>query len=781
MFEIIESGDLPRFREEIRQIRQVALNGNENPEQACLSALNAKNELGRSLVHVAAEKGNLEILEDLLSFDLVSELKDEYGKTPEQLALDAGKEDAAALLRTRGKWQQEARSSLGFRFNRAVRLLEDSFVPIQAGAGKQQVLFIGKTGAGKSTLINYLMGTRYCLGRKRFKRYAKVISGNEVARVGHRTTSETLYPQTFSKPGLGFSYCDLAGFGENRGGEEGICAACGPQMLTNVSSGIKGIILVLDFPSFESSRGAHFREMMALLSKIVRQEDQVMADNVYFVITKIPVDLNDLTIEELLNDFIRPILGKKTVFGQVGEALSGANNRSLYSRLKRGDLSEEEMGELYVLHSMSENPDRILLSNIFDQGQSAQKIESAIAKNCLRNKRDFNFLSTDGHQVKFNTLLGKLASEFLKRKNCLELKFPEAKKILTKKRSEITDELSELNKEIELREREQKNSKRSMLANIQREIIETEKKITNSKSKIEELRFSKFKLRNTIKDSGGLESRLKEAENPEKVKLWEQKFTPNYSKHAKGSIMFHSRGKTFNYTGIPFTRVESSCNVGAFSSVYVNKEAGKFSSTYDCQGDPSANAMVTIYTERNLLPEWQEKINNLKLEIKSKEKQMSKIESELDFVQSKIKIWKSEVSQKQQSILTGQLETEEVIAQLNAEIRSRKTQIALLEKSLGGIVRELASWDQLILSTKLEIKVNVKLFITLYHIFRVTDYRSKEVGESVQEFEKTPDMFLKSFENYMTAEGLIIPDLAEAIKGNLSEEMPLSSVISSTK
>ena len=759
MFEIVESGNLSEFRAELVRIKKSAQEEKKDPEQACINALSVSNGSGKGLLHIAAERGYVAVLEELLSYDLETDVKDASGRTPEQLALDAGKEKAAALLRTRGKWQKVARDSLGLRFNRAVRLLEDSFEPIQAGVNKEQVLFIGKTGAGKSTLINYLMGVTYKRSRKKAKKYAKAVAGNEVACVGHSMTSETLYPQTFSKSGVGFSYCDLAGFGENRGGEEGVCASCGPQMLTNVSKGIKGILLVMDFPSFESSRGAHFKEMMTLLGKIIRQQDQIVADNVYFVITKLPADLMDITAEDLVEDFVRPILGERSILSQIGDIFTGRGRQTLYNRLKQGDLSEEDIGRLYVLHLMSEDPSRILLPDIFDRGQSAQMLDAAIARNRLRNRRDYDFQSTDGAQGKFNSLLSKLADEFLSRKKKITIHLPEREQKLSDKQIGIEREIKDLRKEIEVRQREKSQSFNP--AAIQAQIIAIEEKIQNSEAEIERLTLSKTNLRNEIKDNGGLESDLHEAEKPEKVTLWDEKFTPNWSKQGKGGVKFHSSGKTFSYSGLPFIEVEATSNKGGFSSTKSNNAAGTYSTKYDCHRHTDAQANVKIHTTRNLMPEWQDKIKNIKQKIARKEKEMNDIDIEIPFIKARISSFREEISQRQQEIIKGELAIESRNARLDNEIERRESRIRFLNRNHRSLVDELKSVSQLIVDTKLEIEVNVKLFITLYHILQVMSFESGAFGE-----------FMTAFVGHMSAERLTIPELGEAIGVNPSDEMP---------
>jgi hypothetical protein len=231
--------------------------------------------------------------------------------------------------------------------------------------------------------------------------------GKEIAEAGHSLFSQTLFPQAFAKKGLDYVYCDLAGYGENRGKEESICTSSGTLMLVNYCSSVKGVFLVIDFPSFSVSRGEFFKQMLELLAKVIKGNYNLVVSNVHFIITKAPESLKK---EDFIKEIIRPMLGYSTaVVGQT-----------LFARLAQGKLSLEEAAMTRVLNTMCENPDRIFIPNIFDEGESADLIEHAVMTNSPIDKENFDFSLGELVQKRFNTLLKNIIEDLISNKKKID-------------------------------------------------------------------------------------------------------------------------------------------------------------------------------------------------------------------------------------------------------------------------------------------------------------------------------------------------------------------------
>lgn len=87
---------------------------------------------------------------------------------------------------------------------------------------EDRILFIGNTGSGKSTLINYLAGAKLQVIKE--KGLLRILLAtdedvNKYMKIGHKQTSETVVPRLLQDKSLGWSYCDCPGFGDVRGPE----------------------------------------------------------------------------------------------------------------------------------------------------------------------------------------------------------------------------------------------------------------------------------------------------------------------------------------------------------------------------------------------------------------------------------------------------------------------------------------------------------------------------------------------------------------------------------
>jgi len=375
LFELIRTNQEERFLEEFsrlsptdRKMRQTEI-----------------NEAGRTLLHEAALIGNLVIMRKLLEYNADPSAADTNHKTPLDLATTAEHAEAAALLRSRMRWQ----AGCFFNTTRIVAQLEEAFRTVDRARGQELVLLLGYTGSGKSAFLNYLLGVSYELierpgGRRPLIRKRADCAVEELCRVGTGVESETLYPQVIPYPRGRFSYCDLGGFGENRGPEATVCTVSSAQILVSIASRIRAILLTIDGTLIhDRSREGSFRRSLEKLKSVFgsrMREDSGSDEVVYFIFTK----TERLTKEVLQEEHIKPLL------------------EFLDSRSKMDDFTAEEDDLLFMLELMHAHPERILIPNIFDRGETREQVFGLISRSTPHPTSEFDFMGYDAEQQKFN-------------------------------------------------------------------------------------------------------------------------------------------------------------------------------------------------------------------------------------------------------------------------------------------------------------------------------------------------------------------------------------------
>lgn len=202
------------------------------------------------------------------------------------------------------------------------------------------IAVIGPTGAGKSTLINYLSGQKMQAINSLFFRKEKededdlqkiIIAENSVAEIGHRSgvgSSETLCPQFYraeeiENHSLFFQnspifYCDCPGFRDNRKRAIEICNA---KLIHNIISDgqVRAILFLIEFSDFLSDRGNTFLKNLKLLQLLIKDCDgyygERLADNhLFFVIVKAPLGIQLSEIGQKIRHLLQTVGNKDSKF-----------------------------------------------------------------------------------------------------------------------------------------------------------------------------------------------------------------------------------------------------------------------------------------------------------------------------------------------------------------------------------------------------------------------------------------------------------------------------------
>ena len=145
--------------------------------------------------------------------------------------------------------------------------------------GKEAVIVIGNTGAGKSSFVNYLAGCEMVFkgkkkkdGKMSKKKHLvvkpKAEGGclDEIMPIGHDKKSKTFMPH-IETTAQQITYCDCPGFLDNRGAEINIANAVNIRKAFSQAKGVKVIILI-NYCSLKADRGRGLTDMINICSHL---------------------------------------------------------------------------------------------------------------------------------------------------------------------------------------------------------------------------------------------------------------------------------------------------------------------------------------------------------------------------------------------------------------------------------------------------------------------------------------------------------------------------------
>lgn len=175
---------------------------------------------------------------------------------------------------------------------------EESFEKIQASSGKELVLVIGKTGAGKSTTVNYLLG---CQMQEKEDDDSLELSDKSTlppAAMGNGGSSTTTYPGTYTDK-EGFIYCDCPGFEDNRDPATRVCTSLSTEIVVKEAKSIKAAMVVIEWSSIVGDgKGKGLKDLALILGNLfINKKEEGNSEkpkfdhieqSLLFIITKVP-------------------------------------------------------------------------------------------------------------------------------------------------------------------------------------------------------------------------------------------------------------------------------------------------------------------------------------------------------------------------------------------------------------------------------------------------------------------------------------------------------------
>ena len=166
---------------------------------------------------------------------------------------------------------------------------------------KELTVFIGNTGSGKSTMINYLYGCKMqrivpsALGINGLEKIVvvkPVSTGgtvDEIMPIGHLKQSMTFMPQIETDK-AGITYCDCPGFLDNRGFEINTANAVNIKNVFIRAKSVK-VVMLINYHSLLADRGRGLSDMIKISCSLFGSKENLIhyKDSIILGVTQVPL------------------------------------------------------------------------------------------------------------------------------------------------------------------------------------------------------------------------------------------------------------------------------------------------------------------------------------------------------------------------------------------------------------------------------------------------------------------------------------------------------------
>lgn len=217
------------------------------------------------------------------------------------------------------------------------KLLVEGFEKCKSVSGKDLVLVIGATGAGKSTTVDYLTGCRLqpidgvtdlpIPPEDKLERYRdfKWVIAEESKNGAHAVigksylNSTTLIPEVF-KTNINdqeIYYCDCPGFFDSNGQEQRIANSIFTELAVRSAKSIKAIMILIEESQLKGTKGALLKKLGKVLSKLFNENvGNQIGNSLCFVITKTPENAG-LVVKGPIDEMLRSGTLSPTIGGSL--------------------------------------------------------------------------------------------------------------------------------------------------------------------------------------------------------------------------------------------------------------------------------------------------------------------------------------------------------------------------------------------------------------------------------------------------------------------------------
>ena len=170
---------------------------------------------------------------------------------------------------------------------------------LNAAKDQHIVAFLGNTGSGKSTLINFLVGKRLIPGKYGEDYVLADPRDSSAMVIGTAGNSETLYPKYIDVGGLRFF--DLPGFNDTDGSERNLVNAAFIRKILLDAASVR-LVFVVGQDQFTADRSASVKNLFQSIKQLfVADHGMSLIDNGVFVATKVTGTASTDMIPFLLN------------------------------------------------------------------------------------------------------------------------------------------------------------------------------------------------------------------------------------------------------------------------------------------------------------------------------------------------------------------------------------------------------------------------------------------------------------------------------------------------
>ena len=238
--------------------------------------------------------------------------------------------------------------------------VEEGELRAREAAGRDGIIFIGNTGAGKSTMTNFLHGcameqvTHEQLGftdqpRKKVFRVRPDSAVPEITAIGHTNKSMTFMPDVHHADasfGSGFAFIDCPGFLDNRGFEINVANAINIRRTMAAASSAR-IVVLINYHALKADKGKGVRDLISILSGLFGSTDIIQKRSSLLVgITHAPIvdgDGDPYDLDRLKGELLDGS-GMSDAHASVLKAL--ADSAFVYHPLGKGDSTWLSRAEL---------------------------------------------------------------------------------------------------------------------------------------------------------------------------------------------------------------------------------------------------------------------------------------------------------------------------------------------------------------------------------------------------------------------------------------------------
>ncbi|GAB4224205.1 MAG: hypothetical protein Tsb005_21020 [Gammaproteobacteria bacterium] len=518
-------------------------------------------------------------------------------------------------------------------------LLKQGAPIAQKAKGKNIVLVLGDTGAGKSTTIDYLLHqemTKIVVKNRIIHRIG--VRGNPIASIGHDKNSHTLFPAIYgemdNKENTHFTkhdliFCDCPGFRDNRGPVIQTAVSMLTEMMIKSAAHVVGIMVVIDYAQFTTTRGKEFADLADTLSKFFKDPESCTPSTL-FVVTKGPVSATSDEIKGSLLAELEEMKEAETERRKTLVANAKASVRSQYKAAPFSKTEEELLANgkiLTIIDMIISAPANFLAINPLDGG---------VTKDLLINKlklftkpiaiENFDFNKYDSSRRLFHDYMNNLAfklskviNTYFKTIKTLALKKEELEscqnnlKTYTSQLQRLSDKLVEYD--------QPQSSNDEQLRKDKIQIAALNKSI---KTKQNEINAYNDQINSLNDEIHSINQELLTLDTSELIESWRDEIKDKRWK-ILGNLSYTR--KYFSYSGKFYTNVEIHPDINQkkyWSSIKQQNgdenTDGYFHATYKSGFGEDGNAMVIIKTEKRLIPENALRIKQLKDELEDKSK-----------------------------------------------------------------------------------------------------------------------------------------------------------------